>query len=187
VSTPRGRSALRRAGLFGVALVVALAAVVGLILFFNARDEAPVSSKEPRGPGQEFPDQGSRELRAGERPSVPYNSDPPTSGPHVRSLPRAQSSSLSNDQILTAAAAGNVVMLYGTPAPPPALRTLAAQVGEPFEPALLNAGQVVVLGRRAGTRGIVAVAWRRLLRAETPQDPALREFADFWLGRGTKG
>jgi hypothetical protein len=169
-----------------LALVVAAAGVVGLILVLNARDEAPVSSA-PSGPGQEFPDQGSRELRPGERPDAPYNSDPPTSGPHVRSLPRAQNSALSNDEILSAIAPGNVVLLYGTDAPPPALRALAAEVGEPFEPALVKAGQVVVLGRRPGTRGVVAVAWRRQLRAERPDDPALREFADFWLGRGARG
>ena len=51
----------------------------------------------------------------------------------------------------------------------------------------LAAGQVVVLGRRPATRGVVAVAWRRQLRAERPDDPALREFADFWLGRGARG
>ena len=186
MSSARGRTGLRRAGLLLLAFVVAAAAVVGLILFLNARDEAPVS-QPPRGPGQEFPDQGSRELRPGQRPSVPYNSDPPTSGPHVRLLPRAQGQPLSDDQILSAIAAGNVVLLYGTEPPPPALRALAAEVGEPFDPALLNAGQVVVLGRRPGTRGVVAVAWRRLLRVAGPEDPGLREFADFWLGRGARG
>jgi hypothetical protein len=186
VSRPSRRAGLRRAGVFLLGLGVAAAGVAGLILVLNARDEAPVSSA-PSGPGQEFPDQGSRELRPGERPNTSYNSDPPTSGPHVRSLPRAQGTPLTNDQILSATAAGNVVVLYGTGAPPPALRALAAEVGEPFEPTLVNAGQVVVLGRRPGTRGVVAVAWRRLLRAEGPDDPALREFADFWLGRGARG
>jgi hypothetical protein len=42
----------------------------------------------------------------------------------------------------------------------------------------------VVLGRRDDAGGVVALAWGHAQRAAAPDDPALREFADYWLGRG---
>ena len=38
--------------------------------------------------------------------------------------------------------------------------------------------------RRSLARGDVALAWRRRLAARSPADPALRGFAEYWLGRG---
>jgi hypothetical protein len=42
----------------------------------------------------------------------------------------------------------------------------------------------VILARRDGSGPATALAWKRILRADDPADPALREFAEFWLGRG---
>ena len=42
----------------------------------------------------------------------------------------------------------------------------------------------MILAAAPGTEGVIARAWRHLLRAVDPADPALREFADYWLGRG---
>jgi hypothetical protein len=56
--------------------------------------------------------------------------------------------------------------------------------GGPFDPALVQAGQSVILARRPGTQGVVALAWRHLLRAPSGSDPELARFAEFWLGRG---
>jgi hypothetical protein len=93
---------------------------------------------------------------------------------------------LSDDQILHALEAGNVVLVYGTRVPPRALRALAVDVAGPFAPALVRAGQAVVLARRPGTRGVLALAWTRLLRTPSPDDPQLRAFAEAWLGRGAR-
>lgn len=179
---------LQRAGAVGLIAVVSIAALIGLLVFFNSRDDAGISSSEPKGPGQVFPDQGNRQLGAGERPGVRYASNPPTSGPH-RPVPiRADQSVLSNDQILQAAAAGDVLFLYGSAQPPEGLAALARDVmGGPFDPSLAAGGQAVVLGRRPGTRGVVAVAWRHLERAPSASVPALRQFAEYWLGRGAAG
>jgi hypothetical protein len=176
---------VQRAGAIALIVAVSVAGVIGLLVFFNSRDDAGISTSEPKGPGQVFPDQGNRELGPGERPDVRYASNPPTSGPH-RPVPiRRDEAVLTNDQILQAAAAGDVLLLYGTPTPPDGLAVLARDVtGGPFDPSLAAGGQAVVLGRRPGTSGIVAVAWRHLLRAPAASAPALREFADYWLGRG---
>ncbi|MGH2856285.1 MAG: hypothetical protein ACRDMJ_02240, partial [Solirubrobacteraceae bacterium] len=60
----------------------------------------------------------------------------------------------------------------------------ARTVAPPFTPALAAAGGAIVLAYRPGVDGIVALAWTRMLRVSSAQDPALRAFAQFWLGRG---
>jgi hypothetical protein len=166
-------------------VLVVLAGGVGLLAFFASRDEGGVDRAQPAGPGQAFPDQGARHLAPGERGSVKYNSDPPTSGPHVAEPVRRNEIVLTDDQILHALETGNVVLAYGTHRPPAGLRALGeATSGGPFDPALVQAGQAVILTRRPGTRGIVALAWRHLLRASSAADPELRKFVDHWLGRG---
>ncbi len=56
-----------------VAVVVVVAAVVG---YFAYRATADL-------PGVKMPDQGNVHLRSAADPHDPYNSDPPTSGPHM--------------------------------------------------------------------------------------------------------
>jgi len=174
----------RRVG--GVLAILALA-VLGVgagLVFFSSRDRADVSD-QAAGPGQALPDRGHEHLRPGEKPRVRYASDPPTSGPHVPRAIRHDASTLGDDALLQALEQGNVVLLYGEPRPPEPLRSLARDVNQgAFSPDLAASGQAVILGRRPGTRGVVALAWRHLLRASGPRDPALRAFADAWLGRG---
>ncbi len=64
-------------------------------------------------------------------------------------------------------------------------RDLAEEIAGPPSQALRDAGQAVLVQSGTGRGGIVARAWRRELRAEDPEDPALREFVEYWLGRGT--
>jgi Protein of unknown function (DUF3105) len=174
---------VRRAAGVLAAIVVAVAAVIGLIAFLTSRDSAPVS-RTVTGPGQVFPDQGAARLAPGAAPPRPYNSDPPTSGPHTPTPVTRDGARLSDGQVLTALAAGNVVLFYGAPRPPAALRSLADDEAGPFDSALVQTGQAVILADRPGTRGIVAAAWRHLLRASSPTDPALRTFVEAWLGVG---
>jgi Protein of unknown function (DUF3105) len=184
VAAPEPPRARRSAGVVATVLV-ALAGGVGLLLFFASRDEGEVDRAQPAGAGQAFPDLGVRHLPPGERGSARYNSDPPTSGPHVAEPVRRDGIVLTDDQVLHALETGNVVLAYGTGSPPPGLRALAeATSGGPFDPALVQAGQAVILARRPGTRGVVALAWRHLLRADTAADPELRRFVEHWLGRG---
>lgn len=180
---------LRKLGAVLLTAAIALGGVVLLLLFFQGRDHSQIrdgSGEAVSGPGQVLPDQGHEHLARGERPPKPYASDPPASGAHVPVAIRsdADGTVLSDDQILHALESGDVVLLYGTPRAPAALRAVAERVAGPFEPALATVGQAVVVGRRPGIDGVVALAWRRLLRAPSAGDPALEEFASFWLGRG---
>jgi hypothetical protein len=81
-------------------------------------------------------------------------------------------------------AVGNVVLLYSDERLTRRLRGLAADVGGPVDPALVAAGQAVVVQRQPNLRvPVVAVTATRRLDATGPDDPALRAFAEYWLGR----
>lgn len=80
--------------------------------------------------------------------------------------------------------AGNVVIEHGLPAEGPALRALARDVGGPSTAALRRAGQAVEVRSSPSAGGVIAYAYQRRLRARDASDPALREFAEYWLGRG---
>src|SRR4051794_36494272 len=143
---------LARAGAIVLAVLVALAAVVGLVAFLASRDSGPVHHSAPAGPGQ--PVAGGA---------------PPGLSPGLRDSLRR----------------GDVLLAYGSPAPPRGLGALANAVqGGPPDPALAAAGQAVLLVRQPGTTGVVGLAWRRRQPAPSPADPALRRFAEYWLGWG---
>lgn len=168
-------------------VVCALALAVGLIAlmsgFFAGRDSASLADGGTSMLGQVFPNQGAARLPPGQPPPA-YDSDPPTSGPHHPVPVTADQQAISNDQLLTALAAGDVVVIYGTPAPPPGLPALAQAVGGAFSPSLAAGGQAVVLARRPGTVGLVGLAWTRMVHVSGPDDPLLRAFAEELLGRG---
>jgi hypothetical protein len=177
---------MRRAGAAILAVALVAGALAALVAFLGGRDESTFDSDAGEaGPGQAFPDQGSRHLRAGEdRPR--YGSDPPTSGPHAPRAVARDDVALDTDQRLHALELGNVVLSYGDSRLAPALRALARDVAGPFSSALAAAGQAVILDRRRSTggQGVTASAWRHLLRVASPSDPELRRFVEFWLGRG---
>jgi hypothetical protein len=168
-----------------VIVVVALAIAVGVIALLSgglagSRDDPGVSAGRST-PGTEYPYQGNAHLNAGQ-PRPRYNSDPPTSGAHRPVAIVRNGARISDDQLLQALSAGNVVFLYGATTAPAGLQAVADAVAPRFTPALAAAGQTVILGYQPGIRGIVAVAWTRLLRSNGAQD--LRDFAQAWLGHG---
>jgi hypothetical protein len=164
-SPPHRRA--RRLGAALLTLLVALGGVALLILFFQGRDSSQLDSAGRTGPGQALADGGSALVGDG--------------------VIRIDGERMDGAQVAQALELGNVVLLYGSPAPPPPLHVLSRQLAGEFDPALLRSGQAVVLARRAGLDGFVALAWGRILRTGDPADPALEAFASHWLGRGADG
>jgi hypothetical protein len=167
-------------------LIASLALSVGLIIllsgFFAGRDQAGVSGAAT-GPGQAFADLGHAALRPGQAHPA-YNSNPPTSGAHVnQAIPRA-GAALNVDQLLSALQAGDVVILYGGRRPPAGLEQFARSAAPPFTPELAATGDAVILARRPGTTGVLALAWAHMLHVPGVSDPRLQDFVGFWLGRG---
>ncbi len=177
---------LERVAIGVVALLLSAGLIALLSGFFAGRDSAGVSASGSVPPGIRFRSQGDTHLAPGElHPG--YDSDPPTSGPHVPVAIRRSPSALSDDQLLEALELGDVVIAFGSHHPPPGLTALAHDVAGPFSPQLAAAGQAVILDARPGTRGLLALAWTRMLRAGAPDDSSLKAFAAGWLGRGAPG
>jgi hypothetical protein len=167
-------------------ILASLALSFGLIAvlsgFFQSRDASQLAGGGP-GPGRQFRDMGNTILTAG-RLRPPYDSSPPTSGPHLLEPVTRDWAPLNDDQLLSALALGDVVILYGPPVPPQALVDLARSVAGPFTAALAATGQAVILSRSPQLRGFVGLAWTHMLRVRRANDPRLAGFASYWLGRG---
>lgn len=163
-------------------VVLALAGAVVILLIVAGSDNP--GGQTVSGPGATLPDAGSGELPAGRHAPLGNPADPPTSGPHAAATITGDASPLTNDQLLDAIERGNVVLLYSAGQPPVALRAIAAELAPPFTPALVAAGGAVILAPRRGVNGVIGVAFRHLIRAPSPADPALAQFVNSWLGRG---
>jgi hypothetical protein len=167
-------------------ILASLALSFGLIAllsgFFQSRDSGELAGSAA-GPGRHFRDMGDAILRGGElRPA--YDSTPPTSGPHFLEPVTRDRAPLNDDQLLSALALGDVVLLYGGRTPPPALVALASSLAGPFTPALAATGQAVILSPERGIGGYVGLAWTHMIRVRLADDPRLTSFAAYWLGRG---
>jgi Protein of unknown function (DUF3105) len=169
---------LRRALPAVLGLVVAIGAVAIVFFVVTGHDDSEVAG--PTGPGELQPNRGASHAA----PAEPSGDDPPTSGTHHPELVTRDRRPISDDQLIHALELGDVVILYGGREPDPALMRLQDEVSGPFDAELAAAGQAVILARREGAGPATALAWRRILRADDPADPNLREFAEFWLGRG---
>jgi hypothetical protein len=176
---------LERVAIVVASLLLSLGLIAVLSGFFAGRDQAGVSGN-PGVPGQAFRDLGHEHLRPGQ-PRLQYNSNPPTSGPHVPERVLHDQAPLNDDQLLQALQLGDVVIVYGGPAPPPGLVSAARALAPPFTPALAAAGQAVIISPRGGTARMKALAWAHMLRVGSAGDPRLRRFVLFWLGRGAPG
>jgi hypothetical protein len=183
--TPHAPRNRRRFWLVVAGVVLSLAALVGVLFIAAGRDEPDLNSANA-GPGRVFPDQGTRHLALGEEPKVRFNSDPPTSGPHIPDPVLRDGIRLTQDQVLQALERGNVVVFFDSPRSGHALRALQRQLTGPFDPTVAAAGQALILARRPGTKGVIAAAWRHLLSIRSPSDPQLTAFAQYWIGRGAQ-
>lgn len=174
--------ALEWAAITIASLAVAFGLIALLSGFFAGRDQAGVTGGSVI-PGVSFADQGHAHLSPGQT-HPRYDSNPPTSGAHVPVPVSGDGQQLSDNQLLEALELGDVVVMYGSPAPPRGLLPLARSLAAPFTPALAAAGQAVILARRPGTAGLIGLAWAHMIRVASPGDPLLRSFISYWLGRG---
>jgi hypothetical protein len=182
---------LERIAIVIVSLGVAVGAIVLLSGYFTSHDPGEVTGSLA-GPGLVYRDLGNASLAPG-APRPTYDSNPPTSGPHVPTPVRRDGAVLTDNQILTALAAGDVVLLYGGRTPPAGLAGLASATGGPFTAALAAAGDAVVIARLPGINALIALAWTRMLtvtgmtRVTGGDDGVLKQFTQAWLGQGATG
>jgi hypothetical protein len=169
----------RTLALVAVTVVVTVAGLAALVLTFSSSDEGELREAVSAVPGTELADQCAehRSPPAGFR----FNHAPPVSGPHRPLDVRRDAAALSDDALLHALHRGNVVLAYPSARAPDVARAVQEAVGGPFSAELAEAGQAVILARRDDADGLVALAWRHVLRSEDAD--ALQSFAEAHLGR----
>ena len=149
---------MRRIVPLAIGLLIIAGGVGGLILFLQSRDEAGIDA-EASGPG---------------------TMDAELSGPHEPDLVTRDAQRLTRDQLLQALDLGNVVLTFPGTRPPSELRALQEDLSGRFDAELAANGLAVILARGDA---LEALAWEHRLAVDDPGDPALREFAEHWLGR----
>jgi len=173
---------VERLAIAAASLVISIAAIALLSGYFAGNDAAGITGTTA-GPGISFRDLGDAALPPG-RLQPPYDSTPPTSGPHVPEAVTDDERVLNDNQLLTALAQGDVVITYGTKTPSAGLTALARSIAGPFTPALAVAGGAVILAREPGRSSLTGLAWTHMITVRAADDPRLSAFARFWLGKG---
>jgi hypothetical protein len=189
VTPPAGRRwprLLERTGIVVAALVISIGVIALLSGGLLAGRDTPGVSQSGAPVGVPYRDQGHAHL-APRTLHPAYDSQPPTSGAHVPLPVTRDATTLNVDQLLQALEVGDVVIMYGTSSPPPGLTALANSAASPFTPGLAAAGQAVILAHQPGTTGLIGLAWTRMIRVASATDPKLRNFSEYWLGRGAPG
>jgi hypothetical protein len=157
---PRQRTAI------AVTALVLIAAVVG---YFAYRAQANL-------PGALLPDQGNLHIASAESPHVPYNSDPPTSGPHlpyiapwgVHTRPIARELQVHNLED------GGVLVQYNCECPD--LVTKLKAIVQRYD-------KHVILAPYPGMKPRIALtAWTRLDTLEELDEARVKRFIEAYIG-----
>ena len=139
-------------GLVGPAIVVALVAAVAALVVLD----------EPL-PGTEFQSLGNRHLASVEEPHSPYNSSPPSSGPHFGGLApwTAHDDPVPPELFVHNLEDGGIVLAYDCP---DACPEIVAGLSERLEEGRVLVTPYDGIADTSGTsRRIAAVAWTRVL------------------------
>jgi hypothetical protein len=83
---------------------------------------------------------------------------------------------------------GNVILTYRDQADGAKLRALAEDIAGPPDKTLEEVGQAVLVLRRPNQSAgpVVAHAFRRRLAVDSADDPQVRQFVEFYLGRSVE-
>jgi Protein of unknown function (DUF3105) len=174
-----------RAAVTLASIILAVALIALAAGYFSSNDPATVGDSGGNSlSALHYTDQGDALLSPGSK-HPHYDSNPPTSGPHVPTALPKPWKPISDDALLTALSRGDIVLLYPKGAPPAGLRALVNRLASPYSRALAAAGQAIIAAPRGGVSGLVAVAWTRMLRLSGLDATALREFTGQWLGDGS--
>jgi hypothetical protein len=164
----KGRRGARRSLTLGATAVAVVVAAV-LIGWFAYRAAADL-------PGEKFPDLGNAHIQTASEPHVPYNSDPPTSGPHlpyiapwgVHTRPITLELQVHNLED------GGVMVQYNCTCP---------ELVEQLRGIVSRYDKYVILAPYPGMKSRIALtAWTRLDRLEEFDDKRIRRFIDSYRG-----
>lgn len=164
-ATQRRRTQLRNFGIIG-AVVVAVVAVIGLVAW-----------REANKPGEYIPMMASGHIPTAQTVHAAYNSDPPTSGPHINMVPPwgVSDQPIDKEFQLHALEDAGVVINY-QPGIDAALLDKLKALTESYP------DKVDLIPYPKLSNPIVLTAWTRIQRFDTFDEAGMRRFIDAYRG-----
>jgi len=166
---PPARARSRRSLWVGVAVLgVAVATLVGYLAYRAAADL----------PGVSRPDLGNLHLQSANEPHVPYNSDPPTSGPHLPYIAPwgIHTSPVPKELQVHNLEDGGVVIQYSCPAGCPELVAQLTELVKQYD-------KQVLLAPYPGLRQRIALtAWTRIETLDEFDRARIERFVSTYRG-----
>jgi hypothetical protein len=158
-----------------IMVVLGIALFLGVAVFLFMQEEKinelsveeRVTELAPKG--EEFPDQGREHIVPGQA-HEPYNSNPPTSGPHLTNPADwgIHDAPLSDEQVVHNLEHGGIWITY---------KDIDEQTKASLETvAKANPGSVIMSPRPSNDDKIAVVAWTRLIRMDHYDEAAILEF-----------
>lgn len=151
--------------IIAVGVVVAVAVLIAALAFLS------------RQPGEAVETMGNEHIESVNAEHAPYNSDPPTSGPHTEQLAPwgVSTEPVPDERQIHNLEDGGVVIQYGDGVSPDQVTELASISGD-YE-------RVVLAPRPTLPENQIAVtAWGRIMRLDTVDEGRIKDFIDTFEG-----
>lgn len=152
-------------GKFAIATIIASGFLItGIVWVTNrAANTGPVQ-------GELIQDLGGQHIAAGQE-HIPYNSNPPSSGPHYTDPQPAGifEQDLIDERVIHSLEHGGVWLSYKPDLPKDQVDQLKAIVRK-------NRAKVILAPRSKSDSAIALVSWNRVLKIETPEEEIIKQF-----------
>lgn len=171
------RKASKRKSRLYLAYVVFAVVLAGIMVSFLALNPGSPTSSPTAKLGQAVPDMGHEHIPSLDTPHEPYNSDPPTSGPHVQALAPAgiHDAPIPKELQVHNLEDGFVMVQYSEKAPQAVVDRLAGVV-EGYQ-------GFVILAPYPGMEPLIALtAWARIDTLEDFDEARIVSFIDAYRG-----
>jgi len=149
----------------------------------------PVLSPMLAGPGEVIPSLGNNHVRSVEEPHVPYNSKPPTSGPHLPNVARwgIYEQQIPNELQVHNLEDGGVMIQYDCKDCGDLVGKLEALVQDYYKMADADPKQGrykhIIVAPYAGIGSKIALtAWERIEKLDTFDAARIKRFVDAYVG-----
>lgn len=163
---------LRRNGI--IAVVVLVLVGIAAALYIN----------EANKPGQSVSAMSNRQhIDANTLSPVPYNTDPPTNGPHVDALPewKVYTTPITNELAVHGLEDGAVIINYKPDLDKASVDKLAS-ITTSYIQISGGRGRVVMTPHEGLTNPVTLTTWRRIDRLDTLDEARIRRFIDAYVG-----
>ncbi len=168
---------------FWIVVFVMTVGTIGFVVLKKPQDKPRL--------GTEHPDQGATHIAQGQ-PHDPYNSDPPSSGPHYadQSSPApwgAYIEEVPEEVFIHNQEHGGIIITYKPDLPADQIKKLQDLFTPPYSNQAFKPTKAIVTPRSKNTKPIALASWRRTLSLDTYDEKVLMEYYLSNVGSAPEG